>query len=332
MPELDNDGHPVFLGREAMQHIADELDCFPQATFREARRLAMRVSDHEEMRELLALLDYAQYARKYHLPSQIMNFETRLRAALATSIQTIEKTGGLTGVSSMDPSSEETLSWETQKDGQHIIAANFREGQFGWIEGLPGTGKTVTGLQIIEQWTDMGFDALSNIKLPVPPEGYHYVRNAREHFLRLADVIEANTDSKALLTIDDVSASRISTEYASTNRDKDFNRWSKVAVRKLNCNALIIEQQGKKVPTIFQDFSTSRFMCTRVGGGVVTVNLTGPYRWFKRKFTDFPNTSLPFKSKDIAYFDLDGVDFDKLFMALDGADDQAKAIRRMMEA
>jgi len=217
------------------------------------------------------------------------------------------------------------ISWQVLEDGPAILASNFREGQFGWISGIPGTGKTVTGLKIIEQWMGMGNVALSNIRIEdrVPSESFRYVRDAREMFLAIAD----SMDRPWLMVLDEAALSGWYRGDATRRKDKDLDKFARI-IRKLGGNLILIEQREASVPTIVQEFASSRYYCHRVGGGVVTVDLRGPYRYWRAKIQDLPNTIFRFRTEDIAFFPTEEVlEFEELYRAIASTDDIARAIR-----
>lgn len=334
MPDIEPDGHAELMGTERMKDALDLLDRFPQLTWEDLLAIiTVGVANQKEKRILFRGVENAR-EMGHRSPSTVHGLENRLRSDIADSFQYVEKTGGLTAVSSMvfDRMRGDT-TWKILEDGPHILAANFKEGQFGWITGLPGTGKTATALKILEEWIDLGHVALSNIRIKGDIEDYHYVGSPREMFLRIADIIEQDPDYW-LMVLDDAGASGLSTDYASTSRVKDLNRLAKLAVRKLGGNLILVDQREAKggVPTIIQEFSSSRFYCHRVGGGIVTVDLRGPYRYFHMKIEDFPMTPFEFSTKGAAYFDMTDLDLDALFSALhdDQPDQYPQVIRKSL--
>lgn len=330
---LENDGQQIFMGAEAMQRIGDELARFKQLDYSDVRNLAMRISNQDEKRHVLGLLDYAEKTCHLKSPCQIKRLESRLRADLSDSIQTIELTGGLTGVSSMNPEVRGELTWTVLEDGPHILASNFREGQFGWVSGRLGTGKTATGVSIMEQAMDLGIRCLSNIKTDAK-DSYTYVLDAWEMLAEVANILDDPLPDPWLFAYDELYQSGWSTPNASTFKSKSIDGFVR-SIRKLGGNMLLIEQLESKVPTTIQELATSRFMCHKVGGGKVTVDLRGPYRYFKATFEDFPLTTLSFKSKAFAFFaTTEVVDFDDLYAALTKAEPSqyTQAIRAFLKS
>lgn len=325
--DLENNGHNQAAGTVAMLDALDLLDTFPQWTFEEAKAVAMMITNQDEKRHLLSLLSLAQ-AQGYMRPSSINNLEDRLRADISDSLQTAEKTGGETAVFTMIFNRKrQDRIWQVLADGTHILASNYKSGQLGWISGGLGTGKTASSLSVGEEWVDMGNTILSNVKLTESIEGYVYVPDAKALVLAVADLIETDPLSRWLFIMDEAPVSGYYKADATTSKDKTIDKFV-FCLRKLGGNMLLIVQREHSVPTTIQELGSSRYYCHRVGGGVVTVDLEGPERWFHAKIQDFPLTSWSFLSEKITYFaTTEVIDLDGLLRSLDDTDNVPKTIR-----
>ena len=313
---MEDDGQHVLISTERMKDALDLLDRFHQLSFADVRDIiTVGVNNQKEKRMLFRAIDYA-LSLGIKFPHQIDALESRIRADISDSFQTIERPGGITAVGSMvfDRARGE-MTWKVLEDGPHILASNFKEGQLGWISGNLGTGKTATGCSIMEQWIDMGNRALSNIKTATE-DSYTYVRDAQAMLLEIADILDSPLPDYWLMIFDELYVSGWSKAEASTRKNKDLDGVARV-IRKLGGNLIVIDQREASVPTTIQELASSRYYCHRVGGGVLTVDLRGPYRHFKMKIEDFPLTNLEFESKDFAFFPTtEVVDFDGLYQAL----------------
>jgi hypothetical protein len=180
---------------------------------------------------------------------------------------------------------------------------------------------------------DMGNRALSNIKSD-EDESYSYVSDALQMLLEVANILDDPQALPWMFVWDEIYQSGYSTVSAPTSKAKGIDGFVR-SVRKLGGNMIVIEQIESKVPTTIQEEATSRYFCHRVGGGSVTVDLRGPYRYFKAKFDDFPPPQAEFKSKAFAFFPTtEVVDFDDLYTALTKAEPRAypKAIRAFVKS
>lgn len=65
--------------------------------------------------------------------------------------------------------------------------------------------------------------------------------------------------------------------------------------------------------------------------GVVTVDLRGPKLRKTVKVRDFPRTTLPFDTYDVAYFSTDDLNLQQLFEEVTGAKNRKKALRDFLE-
>jgi len=330
----ENDGHPELMGTERMRDALDFLERWPQLTWEDVcDMVTVGIVNPDEKRLLFRAIEVMR-ERGVAAPRYAIGLEGRVRAGISDSFQHTEKTGGLTAVASMVFNRHRgEMTWRVMQDGPHILAANFREGQFGWISGRLGTGKTDTACSIMEQWIDLGFVALSNIKTHVDGP-YAYVQDAKAMLLEIARILEDPMPDYWLMVFDELFISGWSTAQASTSKDKELDGFART-IRKLGGNLLVVEQLEKKVPTTIQELATSRYFCHRVGGGVVTVDLRGPYRHFNAKFEDFPKTNLEYETKDFAFFPTtEVVDFDGLYQALAKVDPVgfSKTIRAYLRA
>jgi len=332
MPE-DNGGTEAFLGTERMIQAQDLLERFQQLNFQDVISIIM--SGVWDQRQKLLLLEMINEARRIGIkaPWQITGLLTRLQAGIPDSFHMADRTGGLTGAASMVFDRHNGgMQWQVLEDGPHILASNFREGQMGWISGNLGTGKTATGVSILEQWIDMGNRGLSNIKTS-EKGSYDYVQDVREMLLQIASILDDPIPEYWLMVFDELYGSGWSTAQASTSKDKQLDGFVR-CIRKLGGNLIVIDQLDKKVPTTIQELSSSRFFCYKPG--VFTIDLRGPYRYFQAKIENFPLPSIEFDSKAFAFFaTTEVIDFEKLYQALTkcpSQEDYPRAIRTFLKA
>ena len=255
-------------------------------------------------------------------PSAIVNFEVELRMAIANSFHAVDHAGGISGLGSMvfipdrGPRSFRIYN-------PTILTANFHEGNFGRIGGLPGKGKTNTGCVILEQWHKEGNVAIANIAKKGDDPRYIFARSAKEFFIAIANLEEK---LRWLFVLDEAGLMYSKPDQA-TRRVKDLDKLMRV-IRKLHGSIILIEQRPESVPNIIQEFASSIFYCEKPG--TVSIELKGPSLAFRDRVKDFPKTSLPFDTYGIAYWNID-VDINKLFSVMSGSDDPKKTIREYFE-
>lgn len=335
MPDdKNNGGSEVFLGTERMIQAQELLERFDQLSFQDVVSIIMSgVWDQREKSLLLKAIQEAQ-RQGVKAPWQITGLLTRLQAGVPDSFHMADRTGGLTGAASMVFDRHDGgMQWQVLEDGPHILASNFREGQTGWISGNLGTGKTATGASILEQWIDMGHRGISNIRTD-QKDSYAYVQDVREMLLEVANVLDDPIPEYWMMIFDELYGSGWSTAQASTSKDKQLDGFVR-CIRKLDGNLIVIDQLGHKVPTTIQELATSRYFCHRVGGGILTVDLRGPYRYFNAKIENFPLPQVHFETKAFAFFPTtEIIDFEDLYQALTKANpnEYPRAIRKFLKA
>lgn len=258
------------------------------------------------------------------MPYLMPGFLTRLRVAVSASFHIADKVGGVSGVGSMVFDEQAKMrSWKIYNP--RILTANFREGNFGRFAGLPRKGKTNNACVWMEQWAADGNIAFSNIlpdpDAPVDPR-YQYVRDAMALFLAVSTLPEG-----VLWTfVHDEGGLMYSKADAATRRAKDLDKFARV-IGKLHGNYIIIDQRPESVPTIIQDFATSLFYCEQPG--VMDIELRGPNLAFRDRVRDFPKTTLPMQTYDIAFFNIN-VNIVKMLDALSGSHDVKETMREFL--
>lgn len=274
----------------------------------------------------LAMFNEVHAARqRKSMPCLVPGLLTRLRVAVSHSFHVADKIGGVSGVGSMVFDDHRRVrSWHIYNP--RILTANFNEGNFGRIAGLPRRGKTNTGCVWMEQWASQGNIAFSNImpdpEAPIDPR-YQYVKDA----LALFQAVAIIPDGVKWSFILDEGGLMYSKADAATTRNKELDKFVRV-IGKLHGNLIIIEQRPESVPTIVQDFATSLFYCE--SPGIVDIELKGPMLAFRDRVKDFPKTSLPMQTYDIAYFNIN-VKIVPMLNVLSGKKDVKDALRMFLE-
>ena len=310
----------MLTSTERMHEALDLLDRFPQLTYSDVRNMMTTgVWNKDEQRGMLELIDSER--AKGNPPAQIPNLELELRQAISTSFHVADKMGGITGIGSMVFDRSRGMNdWDIYNPA--LLTMNYREGQFGRINGMPGMGKTNLACRMMEQWHSEGKVAISNIFPTSPDDRYVYAPSAKALLKAIvatpADVVWHFWLDEGGLVMDK--------KEAMTRRSRDLEHLFRI-IRKLHGNLTFIEQREDSVPTLLFEWSTSLFFCHEPK--VVTFDLRGPFKRAKGKVFGFPETKLPYQTYDPAYFKFN-INVEKLFETLSGATDPKAAIQRFL--
>ena len=334
---MDNDSHSNAMDRwkiieseKRMTQALDRLRTIRMWSFQDARDfITVGVWQEEKQEAFLTMIDTAEKRSISEIgpPSPylaIKDIEMRLRLAVATSFHVVDHAGGVTGLGSMVFSPNDgNRTWRIYNPS--ILTANYQtEGNFGRISGVPGSGKTNTACIIAEVWAnEPGHVSIGNIKMTKPDERFIFTKDAKSFLMAIATLPQ---DTKWLFTLDEAGLIYAKPDQA-TRRVKDLDKFMRV-VRKLKGSINLIEQREDAVPTLIQEFAKNLFYCERKG--VVSIEMRGPELAFRDTVKDFPKTSLPFDTYDIAYFPIN-VDIQKLLGAISGSDEPMRSLAQFLE-
>lgn len=254
-------------------------------------------------------------------PCMVPGLDVELRIAISHSFHIADRIGGITALGSMVFEPHVSIdSWRIYRPD--ILTENAVEGSFAIMAGMPRMGKTSGGGYIMEQDVKVGKVVISNILIRAPVEGYRYVKDAKALFETIGS-IPAGTKWRFVLDEGGLVANK---KDAMTKRVKELEGLFRV-MGKLEGSLLFIEQRPESVPTILQEWSRSRFYA--IEPGLMFIDLDGPNLRFRRTVRDFPPTSLPYDTRDVAYFPVN-INTAALFASISGANDQKEAIREFM--
>ncbi len=273
-----------------------------------------------------------------HKPAEVRNIDAELRMAVTHSFNAVDHLG-LSALGSMVFRPSTTIrSWNIYNPT--ILIANFEEGNFGRISGVPGSGKTNVGCHMILQWVQSNNNhiAFTNIK-PKGAQQYvnpHiiYVRDAKEFFLGISRLLP---DERWIMFLDE-GGLIYGRPDAATRRAKDLDKLMRI-VRHLHGSFVIIEQRQESVPLILQEFSTTNLYCPikLVEGAKsarLNLELRGPKLAFRDRVKDFPPVDLkeiPFDTYDWAFWSVN-INVYAMFAAVSGSDDPYGAIGDFVRA
>lgn len=305
----------MLISKEAMLDCLRLFDRFETLTYAEVQDVVfVGVWDVETQRGLLELLRNAK-ANGLLLPSEIPNLEIELRQAVAASFHVADKLGGLTGIGSMVFSRPSLTSWKILNPS--ILSANYTVGQFGYVNGVPRSGKTNLCAVMMESLLQTQV-VVTNILLAHPhPVNYRYAQDVPT-MLRAVAALPPGTRWTALI---DEAGLWVSTKDSMTTRGKALDRLAKV-IGKLDGNLVLIDQQESTIPTVVKAFAANHYFCIKPGE--VRIDLHGPNVYFTEVVKDFPKTTLAFDTFDISQFTFPK-DFklEALFLAITGLKGQA---------
>jgi hypothetical protein len=316
-------------GLERLRHIK-------MWSFQDAREFVTVGIWRQDRAELfLALIDRAEENSKADrgppTPAlAILNLESTLRSEMMNSFHVVDHAGGITGLGSMVFRPEDGMrTWKLyDRNAPSILVSNLIErGNFCRTSGVPGAGKTNLACVLAEEYVKLpNRFAIGNIRMLSPDPRFLYVRSARGLFETIADLPD---DSHWLFNHDEGGLSYAKPDQA-TRRVKDLDKLM-YCIRKLGGNYNLIEQREDSIPKVIMEFAKNIFFCEWRGKQrIVSIEMRGPELAFRDTVKDFPKSSLPFDTNDIAMFDID-IDVLKLFSAINEAESPKKAMREFLD-
>lgn len=315
----------IIESERRMTQALQRLHQFKMWTWQDARDFVTVGVWQEQQGELfLNMIDDAEANGAPSPCMGIKGFETKLRLALMTTFHVVDHAGGITGLGSLVFEPDQGYrTWRIYNPT--ILTANYQErGNFGRINGVPGAGKTNLGCVLSEQYaSEENHVAIGNVQMLKPDPRFIYTGNAKELFVAIANT-PYEKDWHFLL---DEGGLTYSKPDQTTRRVKDLDKLMR-CVRKLGGSLTLVEQREDSVPNLIMEFAKNVFYCERKG--VVSIEMRGPALAFRDTVKDFPKTTLPFNTDDIAMFDIN-IDVQKVFSAISGAEDPKLALRQFLE-
>lgn len=318
----------IMESEKRMNQAISRLRHIKMWSFQDAREFVMAgVWQEEKAMMFLNLIDEAE-KRQFASPYLgIKDLEKRLRIAIGTSFHVVDHAGGITGLGSMvfEPDQGKHTWRLYDRNAPSILVANLvTRGNFCRTAGVPGTGKTNLGCILSEEYVKLpNHVAIGNIRMLTPDPRFIYVKDAKGLFQQIASL---PVDANWLFTHDEGGLSYSRPDQA-TRRVKDLDKLM-YCVRKLGGSYNLIEQREDSVPKVIMEFAKNIFYCE--SKGTVSIEMKGPELAFRDTVKDFPKTTLPFDTDDIAMFDIN-VDVQKIFSYISGSEEPRKALREFME-
>lgn len=298
------------------------MDRFEELPFEDVVKIVDSGVLNPEKKKALFLQIRTAMSKGATSPAEIPNIEWHIREEVGRSFQLVDKMG-ISALGSM------VFDWNDGIDhwriyNPDIIVANFKEGGFGRIAGLPGMGKTNLGCVMIEEWTKKGsgYTAISNILPEKGHKSYVYVESAKDFLTALTHI------KGRWLFILDEGGLVYGRQDQTTRRVKDLDKLMRI-VRKLHGNMVLVEQRIESVPALIQEFAQNLYYAH--APGIVTIDLRGPHLRAMVKVREFPRTQLPFDTYDVAYFATHGVDLQEVFGVITGEKDWKVALLNYLE-
>lgn len=325
MAENEEADFRPLLGTSRAREALDALDRWEQLGFHEVRDIiSTGVASSKERSLLLDALDEAE-RQSIGMPHMIRGLERRLRSGIFESFQHVEKSGGITAIAAMVFDRNNSVPpWSVYNPD--VLIRNFSEGSFGRISGVPRTGKTNLACLIMEEWEKAGNVAISNIRPDLEDDRYRYVTDARGLFRELSTIGGPSGWKRRWLFVLDEGGLIWAKQDVSTRRAKDLEKLIRI-IGKLRGNMILIDQRADAIPTTFQQFASSLFFCHKPG--LATLDLRGPNLVLKMKVKDLARTSIPYDSRDIAFFTINQ-DIPEMLEAMAGSPDPAGMIGIML--
>ena len=243
--------------------------------------------------------------------SSLLNLRDEILLAIADSFRIADKEMGLSAIGAMVFEVHDGHpAWSIFNP--NILVDNFRSpGEFGYINGLPGAGKTNFACVIIQQWLQSGC-VISNIRMKSPTPNYYFIHKFTALLKAIVEIRKENRNW--LLVLDETGLYWLKAQ-AQRGTNIGLDKFLRI-LRKLGGCLIAIEQREEGISSTLQAFSTQHFLCIKPPG-LVNIDLKGPVHKHNTWIKEFPQTSLPFDTNDPAYLDLN-VDIDELFEVLSG--------------
>ena len=303
------------IASKRMGQFLNLMDRFESLSWETIKNIiTVGVWDKKEQTRLFFLMK-AKMAEKKE-PKDVEGLETSLRAAVPSSFHIAERIGGLSGIGSMVFDTESGYD-DYKFSNPDILIMNFDEGSFGRISGPPRKGKTNTGCKLIERWIAKDNLCFTNIYLKKKIEGISYVNDARGLLTQIA-----NTDKGFIFVYDEGQASGYSTQTATSLESRYTDNLFRV-IGKMMGNVLYIDQIEWKAPNVIKEWSMTKVRITDEKG-IILVELGEPNK-YTGFIKNFPKTTLPFVTRDIASFDMN-VNVERMFQLMSGKPDEARDI------
>lgn len=286
------------------------MNRFPDLTWDELTNMVMvGVWQQEDRYRLLKLcIGMRRLGARAPSPTQVIykgrDLELMLRQLVPESFHIADHVGGVTGIASIVFEEEEDYDpWGYYNP--HLLIANFGEGGFAKITGPPRSGKTNTACVILEQWLQESNrnHAVTNITIPRDEhDRLHFVKTMDDFF----DTIEELPSGDHFVFAFDEGGLIYDRRHDSARRSStQLDKLPRV-IGKMLGNMIWIEQSEESVPRLQVEFSSASFRCYRPG--IVSVLLRPDMPTSKaglnRVFRQFPRTVLPYKTHDVAAFEV----------------------------
>jgi len=272
------------------------------------------VWDKREKKSLFDLI--IQQSNSGKSPYEIKNLDYRIRDAVSASFHIAEKLGGSSGIASMVFDVESSYE-DYRFCNPDLLIMNIDEGSFARVSGPPRKGKTNTACVSIERWIEQDNLCFTNIYLKKKVDHITYVNDARGLLTQIA-----NTDEPFLFVYDEGQASGYSTQTATSLESRYTDNLFRV-IGKMKGNVEYIDQIEMKCPNVIKEWAMTRIIIGEEKG-TIFVDLKDPNK-YQRTIKNFPQTYLPFVTRDIASFDMN-VNVERMFQLVSGKPDEAKDI------
>lgn len=310
------------LAEEKMSQFINLMDRFNTLDWGKIKNIVtVAIWDIAERDELFKII--RKYEKENVIPNDIPGLEYRLRAAIGPSIRLAEKLGGITGLGSMTFEPELSID-DYQFYNPDIFIMGFNEGKFGRMSGNPRKGKTNNSCLMIERWAKAGNIALSNIYKKESNDKYIYIKDSRELFTMLTEIPR----KVKWIFIYDEGGLSYSKLHSSTIHSRYMNEVARI-IGKLYGNMLYIDQLATACPETIQKFASIFFHALEPGK--MYIELRGDHI-FRRTLRNIPATTLPYDTRDIAYFDSKDLNVEGMFSAISGSDNPYDLMSEYLES
>lgn len=267
------------------------------------------VWDYNEKMSLFALIKEQEESLDDIKPRDVPGLDFRLYSAVPNTFRIAEKLSGATGIGSIVFETSGVID-DWQYYNPDLLIMGYNEGNFGRWSGPPRAGKTNGSCILMQRWVDKGNVVLTNIAKKEETNVFIHTRDARTLFETLTTIAR---QTKWIFIYDEGGLTD-SKSHASTLHARYMNDIYRI-IGKTWGNALYIDQLYTKVPEFIETYATNVYHS--IEKGTVYFELSGAVQ-FRKALSNFPKTTIPYDTRDFAYFDSKSINVEAMFSAISG--------------
>lgn len=311
------------IAEEKMAQFLKLMDRWETVDWKTVKHInTTAVWEHKEKDEIFEIIRKNTDPLNYKRPADVDGLEYRLLRVVPRTFLMAEKYTGATGIGSMIFETS-SISDDYEYYDKDLPIKGYNEGNFGRLSGPPRQGKTNFACVQIERWTDKKRVYLTNIAKKEETNVFIHCKDARSLFENLCTI---QRQTKVIFGYDEAGLTD-SKAHASTLHARYMNDLYRVW-GKFWGNALYIDQLYTKCPEFIESVATNIYHA--IQPGTIYFELSGDYE-FRRALTNFPKTTLPYDTRDLAYFDSRTLNVEAMFASISGITNEKERFDAMRD-